>query len=99
LLFVSNTLPSISVRPASGCTSPLMQRSSVDLPAPLGPSTTRNSPGFDRQVDALQDGAAGIGLLQAFDLDHDGSFLLALGDYFILTRSSFSTFAVSRMMS
>ncbi len=41
---VRTAWPSITTSPASGGTSPLTQRSRVDLPAPLGPSTTRNSP-------------------------------------------------------
>ena len=45
--------------------SRLMQRSSVDLPAPRGPSTTRNSPGLHGQVDVLQSRASGVRLRQA----------------------------------
>ena len=42
----SNTVfPRIAIDPASGCSSPAIERSSVVLPQPLGPSRTTNSPG------------------------------------------------------
>ena len=40
-----NGVPSTTISPPVGSVSRLMQRSSVDLPAPDGPSTTTNSPG------------------------------------------------------
>src|SRR5271166_6586009 len=38
--------PSIRTAPASGCSSPVIRRKVVVLPAPLGPSSTTNSPSF-----------------------------------------------------
>jgi hypothetical protein len=37
-------LPSISITPEVGRSSPAMLRSSVDLPQPEGPTKTTNSP-------------------------------------------------------
>src|SRR5690348_8108974 len=36
--------PSIQMAPASGCSSPAMRRNVVVFPAPVGPSSTTNSP-------------------------------------------------------
>jgi hypothetical protein len=53
-----------------------------------------------RQVDALQHRPAAVGFLETFDRDHCESLRdVAQPHYFILVRSSFSTFAVSRMTS
>src|SRR6516164_100804 len=38
--------PLIVTDPVSGCSSPVISRNVVVLPAPLGPSKTRNSPSF-----------------------------------------------------
>ena len=56
--------------------------------------------GLHRQVDALQHRPAAVRFLQTFDRDHCESLPdVAQRRYFILVRSSFSTFAVSRMTS
>ena len=46
--------PSRNTRPESTGSSRLTQRSKVLLPLPLGPMTTRTSPRFDAQVDAVE---------------------------------------------
>jgi hypothetical protein len=38
------SLPSITTRPSSGCSSPEITRSSVDLPLPLGPRRAVSEP-------------------------------------------------------
>src|SRR6516162_6247707 len=38
--------PSIRIAPTSGCSRPVIRRRVVVLPAPLGPSSTTNSPSF-----------------------------------------------------
>ena len=38
------SIPSMKTEPRSGCSSPAMMRSSVDLPQPDGPSRAKNSP-------------------------------------------------------
>ena len=47
-------------RPCAARSSPLITRSTVDLPAPLGPTMQVIEPRGDGQVDALQDVAAAV---------------------------------------
>ena len=53
--------PSWKTWPALGSTRRLMQRSSVDLPAPLGPRITRNSPARTSMLMLLSAGALAPG--------------------------------------
>ena len=43
-------LDDVSIEPESGCSSPAMIRSNVDLPPPLGPSNAVSEPGFTSTV-------------------------------------------------
>jgi hypothetical protein len=45
--------PLRSIRPASGLSAPTTPLNSVDLPAPLGPTTAISAPGFDRAVEMV----------------------------------------------
>ena len=58
-------------------TSPLMQRSSVDLPEPEGPMMQTVSPRRNGQPDVLQHGEGAEGFLDALDHDHGLAQVLA----------------------
>ena len=47
---VVTSRPPIRMRPDVGSSSPATIRSVVDFPQPLGPTSTRNSPGFTSNV-------------------------------------------------
>ena len=51
--------------PASGCVSPTIIRSVVDLPAPLGPRNPVTVPGSQRERDVVHDSAAAESLSEA----------------------------------
>ncbi len=46
--------PAITTLPASGCSSPAITRSSVDLPLPLGPSSAVSEPVRDLERDVVE---------------------------------------------
>jgi hypothetical protein len=49
----NNTLPPTDTTPASGCSSPAMDRNVVDLPQPDGPNSVNNSPGSTLKLTSL----------------------------------------------
>ena len=61
--------PSSRMRPLSGRSKPAIRRSVVVLPQPDGPSSEKNSPGVDLQVDAVDRGDVGEALPQLDELD------------------------------
>ena len=62
--------PSRKISPSSGGSSRLMQRSSVLLPEPLGPSTQTTSPLRDLEVDPPQHLELAEALVDALELQH-----------------------------
>ena len=64
------SLPSRTILPSFGGSSRLMQRSSVLLPDPLGPSTHTTDPFWHPQVDAAQDVQVAEALVHALQLEH-----------------------------
>ena len=61
--------PSSRIAPSSGRSKPAIIRSVVVLPQPEGPSTVKNSPGRDLEVDAVDDRGVAVALGQAFEPD------------------------------
>ena len=56
--------------PASGCTRPIISRSSVDLPQPLGPIKAVVWPGAIVRSICVENDRPAVGLRDAFQLDH-----------------------------
>ena len=52
---VDDRRPPIAISPPVTVSRPAIMLSSVDLPQPDGPTSTRNSPSLERDVDALED--------------------------------------------
>ena len=86
-------MPPTLTLPALGVSRPAMQRSSVLLPQPLGPSTLTNSPGAIERVDLLDrhDALAAELLAQPAHFDRRGrAWLHRLAIFAISARSSMS---------
>ena len=62
--------PPMMIAPPDVSSSPAMQLSSVDLPQPDGPTSTRKSPALHVDVDVLQHLDRAEPLLEASDLQH-----------------------------
>ena len=56
--------------PRAGLMNPAMLRNSVDLPAPLRPSTSTTSPGLHVERDRVEHGDAPVAGVQVADLKH-----------------------------
>ena len=70
--------PSRVIAPARGLSRPLRARSTVDLPAPLGPTMQVMRAALDPEVDALQDVSPAVAGPDAGELDHArGPFVVA----------------------
>ena len=55
--------------PASGCSTPAISRSSVDLPSPLRPTTPMRSPAETPSVTSVEHGARGVALGGVLEVD------------------------------
>ena len=65
---MTSTPPS-STRPSSGSSKPAISRSVVVLPEPDGPSSVKNSPLRDVQVDAVDGGDVAVALDELDETD------------------------------
>ena len=63
------SLPSSRMRPESGCSKPAIMRSVVVLPQPDAPSSEKNSPAGNVEIDAAHHRDAAEGLLQRLEPD------------------------------
>ena len=63
--------PTISISPPSGSMRPRQQRSVVVLPAPLGPSSPKQSPRRIVKLEAAHHLVVAVALAQAVDAQHD----------------------------
>ena len=71
-MWVTSSPPTM-MRPSSGVSKPAIIRSVVVLPQPEGPSSAKNSPGCDRQVDAVDHARLAVeALLDAFEANIGG---------------------------
>ena len=60
--------PPTKMRPSSGSSKPAIMRNVVVLPQPEGPSSAKNSPGCDDQIDAIDHPRLAVeALLDAFE--------------------------------
>ena len=68
--WIATGTPSISIEPASSRCAPLRHLISVDLPAPLSPSSASTSPRVDLEVDAVERRDRAEALGRAADGEH-----------------------------
>ena len=70
--------PSSSTSPSSGRSKPAISRSVVVLPEPDGPSSVKNSPCLDLEVDAVDRDDVAVGLAHALEAHGRGAALLGV---------------------